>query len=388
MKLSIKITAWIVVCALVLSGCGLLGEEPTATPEASLTEDFNSIINATGVVIPEQWATLSMAGSGLVAEVLVAEGDHVSAGQPLVHLDGQAMAESAVSAAKLELANAQQAMDTLQQNAAVDTSLAQQALANAQQGLIDAQRAMVPFELQKYEDDLDRAHEEMVKTKDRLDEAQQDFEAYAEWDESNSTRKYYEDRLDEAQRKYDEALRVQQELELSQDQAAAALALAQANLTIAQEEYDQRKDGPAADDLTLVQSRLDHANAQLLAAQEALDNLVLRAPFAGVVCNLKAHLGEWLSPGMPVLQLGDLANLRVETTDLNEIDAARVQPGFAAIVTFDALPGVSLNGAIQSVANKSVEGSGLNYTVVILLDEIPDGLRWGMTAFVDIEVEE
>ena len=41
-----------------------------------------------------------------------------------------------------------------------------------------------------------------------------------------------------------------------------------------------------------------------------------------------------------------------------------------------------------SIAPKASEGSGVNYAVVIELDEWPDTLRWGMTAFVDIEVEE
>jgi hypothetical protein len=31
---------------------------------------------------------------------------------------------------------------------------------------------------------------------------------------------------------------------------------------------------------------------------------------------------------------------------------------------------------------------GVNYTVVIKLDKVAPTVRWGMTAFVDIEVEE
>ena len=106
----------------------------------------------------------------------------------------------------------------------------------------------------------------------------------------------------------------------------------------------------------------------------------------GVVCNLDARIGEWVSPGIPIVQLGNLNNLRVETTDLSEIDAARVHPQDTVSVTFDALPDVVVNGTVQSVANKSAEGSGVNYTTVVVLDSIPAGLRWGMTAFIDIEV--
>jgi multidrug efflux pump subunit AcrA (membrane-fusion protein) len=388
MKTYTKLISWMVVLSLILSGCGALGGEATATPEPGQSEDFNAMINATGVVVPEQWATLSVPAQGIVAEVLVAEGDSVVAGQPLLRLDGQAAAEAKVSTAQYELDDAQQALDSLHENAALETALALQTLSSAQQAVIDAERELVRFDLQPYEDDLDRASEAVTTAKDDLKTAQEDFDPYADRDETNETRKNYKNRMDEAQRKYDEALRVEQELILEKDNAAAALTLAQAELSQAQDDYDQRKDGPDPDELALAQSRLDQANAQLLAAQEALKDLELRAPFAGVVCNLQARPGEWLIPGKPVLQLGNLGGLRVETTDLNEIDATRIQPSDTVLVTFDALPGVSVGGTVQRVGYKSAEGSGVNYTVVIQLDQIPDGLRWGMTAFVDIEVKE
>jgi hypothetical protein len=40
---------------------------------------------------------------------------------------------------------------------------------------------------------------------------------------------------------------------------------------------------------------------------------------------------------------------------------------------------------VSRIAPKSTEGAGVNYPVIITLDEIPAALRWGMTAFVDIE---
>ena len=70
----------------------------------------------------------------------------------------------------------------------------------------------------------------------------------------------------------------------------------------------------------------------------------------------------------------------------SQLDAARVHADDVVSITFDALPEVVVNGKVFWVAKKSAEGSGVNYTAVIVLDSIPDGLRWGMTAFVDIEV--
>jgi multidrug resistance efflux pump len=85
--------------------------------------------------------------------------------------------------------------------------------------------------------------------------------------------------------------------------------------------------------------------------------------------------------------LADMDHLQVETTDLNEIDVAQIQVGDVASISFDALPDLLITGVVTSIAPKSSAGSSVNYTVVIELDELPEELRWGMTAFVDIEVE-
>jgi multidrug resistance efflux pump len=125
----------------------------------------------------------------------------------------------------------------------------------------------------------------------------------------------------------------------------------------------------------------------LAAAQETLADLELAAPFAGVVAEVYLNNSEWVAPGSPVLLIADLAHLQVETTDLGEIDVAQIVVGDTAIVTFDALPELVLAGTVVSIAPKAAPGSGVNYPVVLELNEIPAALRWGMTAFVDIELE-
>ncbi|NTU64507.1 MAG: multidrug transporter, partial [Chloroflexi bacterium] len=52
--------------------------------------------------------------------------------------------------------------------------------------------------------------------------------------------------------------------------------------------------------------------------------------------------------------------------------------------TIDALPGVQVEGTIAQIAPKSSKTTGVNYTITIDLAQIPEKLRWGMTALVDI----
>ena len=91
-----------------------------------------------------------------------------------------------------------------------------------------------------------------------------------------------------------------------------------------------------------------------------------------------------MNAGQPIVWLGDLGKLQIETTDLNEKDIAGLKVGDKAMVTFDALPGAQVEGTIAKIAPKSSKTTGVNYTVTIDLAQIPEGLRWGMTALVDI----
>jgi multidrug resistance efflux pump len=67
---------------------------------------------------------------------------------------------------------------------------------------------------------------------------------------------------------------------------------------------------------------------------------------------------------------------------------AQLSVSDAATVTFDALPDLAVEGELVSIAPKSNDGSGVNYKITVSLDDVPEQLRWGMTAFVDVEIAE
>jgi multidrug resistance efflux pump len=213
-----------------------------------------------------------------------------------------------------------------------------------------------------------------------LDKATKAFQPYRNESELNETRKDLKEKMDEAQADYNAAVkRLTYEFALQE---------ALAKLAKAERDYQTLLAGPDPDLVALAEARLENAKAAIAAAEEKLADLEIRALYDGTISEVNVREGEWVSPGMPIIVLADLKNLRVETTDLNEIDVARVKVGDKVNVTFDALPDVKVTGKVTLISPKSSEGSGVNYTVVIELDEIPEALRWGMTAFVDIEVEE
>jgi len=379
---------------LLLAGCDSLPglAEPTPTP-LPVVEDFVPVVSATGKVLPTEFATLSMKTAGVVAEILVGEDDLVSAGQVLARLEGTESLEAAIAATRFEVVSAQQALDALYDDPELALARVQHTIVDAQKTIEDAERRLRNLSQTASQPDIDQAFANMVLAKDELDKAEEDFEPYEDKPEDDLGRANFLSRLAQAQKNYDATVRLYNALtglgdDLDVAEAQSDLALAQAQLASAQREYEILLEGPDPDDVAVAEARLVNAEAQLAAAEAALDDLELLAPFAGTIGDLYIHTGEWVSPGQPVLLLADLSHLRIETTDLNEIDVAQIEIGDTAIVTFDALPDVVVEGAVTRIAPKDSEGSGVNYPVVIELAEIPAGLRWGMTAFVDVEIEE
>ena len=424
----------------ILSACSTTAEE-TVTPEP-VDVNFTPIVSATGEVVPEQEALLSVSAGGVVENVLVEKGDGVRTGQVLVQLEGTEQQLAAISAAGLELANAQYALDALYKdtdliaaqalqsaesaeraledlhNRELQQALALQAVADAQKAVDTTERNTRYLQSPADQADIDAQKAQVVLAKDALDKAKEDFEPYAGKPEDNLTRANYQARLAAAQQVYDAAVRrlnalegtgsevdinvaeadyltaqaslIQAERDLERVMEGpdpGEVALLEAQIEKGYRDYETYSAGPDPDDVALAEARIANAEAQLAAAQAILADLELAAPFDGVVSAVYINPSEWVAPGSPVVLIADLEHLQVETTDLGEIDVAQIVVGDTAIVTFDALPDLVLEGTVVSIAPKAAEGSGVNYPVILAFNEIPPELRWGMTAFVDIELE-
>jgi multidrug efflux pump subunit AcrA (membrane-fusion protein) len=368
------------IAVLLATGCSTKATQATPAGETTPAKDFNPVVSVTGKIVPVKWSNLSVSTSGVIAEVLAEEGQKVEAGQVLIRLEGTESQQAAIAAAKEEVVSAQQALDDLNTNVDVARGEAYRAIADAQEAVRTADRQLfyfnVPATIRAYD-----IFEAVNKTKERVDTARKAWDPYKYEEETiwtNPTRKKIKDALDDAEGDYRVAmLRIQY---------AADLKLAEAKLKQTMDDYEKMKDGPDPNQLALAQARLERAQASLKSAQAALDDLELKAPFAGVLSQLNVRPDEWISPGQTVLLLADLSTLRVETTDLSEIDVAQVSVGAPVTLTFDALPEVSVTGKVARISPKNAEGSGVNYTVYIDMDKTPDKLLWGMTAFADITV--
>jgi len=366
------------VGTLLLAGCSGLGSQATPTEAPEQVEDIQPMVSATGKVVPAQWSRLSFAVPGVVQEVLVREGDLVEEGQVLVQLRGEEDLQAAIALSEFELASAHKGRDDLKQQAEDTRTAALERISAATKAVRDAQYQLDNFTVPSNMTGLGTA-EALELMEQNLDVARAKFEPYKYYPSTNDTREDLKEALDEAQADYNTAVkRLQYETDLE---------VAKIKLADALEDFETWSEGPDPEEIAVAEARLANARAALEAAQAKLDDLALKAPFKGTISDLDVRTGEWVTPGQPVLLIADLENLQIETTDLNEIDAARVNVGDPVTLTFDAFPGTEATGVVNSMAPKSSEGAGVNYTAVILMDEAPALLRWGMTAFADILVE-
>jgi multidrug resistance efflux pump len=382
-----QLSGLLIMSTLLLNGCstGLQTGTPTPDPLAASAE---SVVSVTGVVLPSQWAGLSVEIPGVVEEVLAVDGSQVIEGAVLVRLKGMDQAEAAVSAARLEQADAERALKMLNDNSAGQLAQAQASMASARQAWVKAERDLDKYEETAYLDDVKTAERDVKREGDQLDEAKKKFAKFEDLPETNDDREYYLERLQDQQRDYDEAVRDLTDLQMEKAAVEAASAQAKADYDLAVKQAEERSNGPSASDLAVASARVDGARAQVAAAIANRDRLELKAPFTGILSGLKARAGEYVVPGQVLLSLAGSGPLQVETTDMNEIDVTRVNMGDQADLTFDALPGKVIHGKIIQIANKSSEGAGVNYTVKIELAEVPPELLWGMTAFVDVKVNK
>ena len=372
------------------SGTGSNAAQPTPGAETA-TKPF---ISATGVVLPSRWTMLSIPVSGVVEEVTGKENQTFNKGDVLMRLKGKAAQEAAVSAADVAVLAAQRKLDDLYKNHNVVRAEAQLRLADAVKALDKAEEKRVGKNYQRAGTAiLDQAKADVILAEDEFKKADELWSYYQDRDENDITRAGILSMFSAARLARDKArwnlnylTSLPDDMEVAQ--AEGGLVVAKAALEDAQRQWDKVKNGPDPQDISMLEGELQNTKKQLEAARSALDDMELKAPFTGTTSKINVREGEWVNTGQNAMLLADLTQLQVETTDLNEIDVARIVEGAPVEITFDAIPDVRLQGIVERIAARSTEGSGVNYTVTVSMDNPPEKLRWGMTAFVDIKVEE
>ena len=431
--LGLAVVAWLV------AGCAV-GQAPTPLPSTSdLNIDSPVTVSATGKVVPEERVDLGFSLGGLVQEVTIEEGHEVIAGQVLAKVDDSELL-AAVSQAAASVDSAEAHLAGLQAGASVEEiRSAEAAVQTAKEGVTAAEvaieTAITGVQAAQASLEAAQASAALLKggaTADEIEIARQlveqakalRYSAQAQRDAvggGRGSQGYQNGSYESAEGQVmasENAVTIAElnrrilvrgaraeEIAISEaqvGQAEAALgsaeasekasrqqvAIANAQLRQAESQLALVKASPREQDIRAAEAQVKLANGALESANATLDRCQIEAPFSGVVAWVNLCVGEQVAPGLPVISIGRFDTLRVETTDLDEIDVARVAVGRTVDVTFDALPDLHLEGTVARIALKaSASSGGTSYQVVVSLTETDPRLRWGMTAFVDIEAE-
>ena len=390
-----------------------------------------SSVDSTGAIEPEQTASLSLKTSGTVATVPVKVGNHVKAGDVLMTLD-PASAPTNVIQAQADLSAAKTNLDDLLHPSATTLANAQKAVADAQTALNTAQRT-----LRNTQHPVGQTLTDTVASKklaldtaltnrtlgtvssdsQALVQATSDTniafsryqDAQAKWDTGDhsdrnyklvqATQSAYQQALDKktqlelrinndganqadavktAQKAYDDAVANLNGALLGPDaiklaQAQADAGVAQSNLADAKDKLSHLQNGAKPEDILAAQVRVQ-------VAQSTLDSLKLVAPFDGDVLAINFKPGDPASPSTAAITLADRSKLHVSVS-VDETAVGAIASGNPVTLTLDALPGLALNGNVNSIEpfGQTVQGL-VRYSVRVDLSKIDPRLLLYMTA--------
>jgi HlyD family secretion protein len=139
--------------------------------------------------------------------------------------------------------------------------------------------------------------------------------------------------------------------------------------------------------LARAQVNAARANVDILNSQ--IENMVITAPFDGVISKVFANQGEWAMPGELMVEVLDDSRWRIETRNVGELQIGQIHIGQEVQVSVNAFKNETLNGRVVSVSPVAIVQQGdTTYTLLIELESTDLNLWPGMTAQVEIRIAE
>ena len=127
------------------------------------------------------------------------------------------------------------------------------------------------------------------------------------------------------------------------------------------------------------QSQLDQARAQIIKTEALIAQKLIRAPFAGQLGVRQIELGQYLTPGAPIVTLTDLSTLYVNFT-LPGRQRPEIKVGQQVEVRSDAFPGRVFDAKITTI-EPQISADTRTMQVQATMQNPDDALLPGM--FVD-----
>lgn len=178
------------------------------------------------------------------------------------------------------------------------------------------------------------------------------------------------------------------------DEATAALDVAHRTLEQSKAALDEAVTGYTAEEHHVAEASLAKANAAIATLQAQVGELTVTAPASSQVYQVGTEAGEYVSPGVPLLSLVDLSDVWLRF-DLREDLVKRIKVGDRVAVRIPALGDRQVAVEVRTIATRG-EYAGWRATRATgdfdlrtfevrayPVDKVPE-LRPGMSAYVDL----
>lgn len=390
-----------------------------------------STVNASGRIEPQNEVRVEFGISGVVAEVFVERGQHVTKGMLMARLRTDDL-ELAIRRAEVELARARAQLEQLYEPPdEIDVAAAQAEVARAKAQLEELRAPPNQKELESAQAALTSARANLRRVLKGLDENEITVRAaqlrraeialkQAQWAYDQIS--YRGDvgaspqaaQLEQATIDYgaakanyllatksaDEADIAAAEAQVAQAEAAldklvrgpsqAEQKAAEAQLAQAEAALNRLLRKPSPAELAIAQAVVDAAQIAVEQARVNLASALLVAPIDGVVTESNLKVGENSTAGRAQgVVLSDLSAYYL-TVEVDEMDIGRVREGQKVSVAVDAFPDIRFEGHVAEIAVRpaSTSTSGVvAYRVTIALDNPDTRLLPGLSADATIETE-
>ena len=141
-----------------------------------------------------------------------------------------------------------------------------------------------------------------------------------------------------------------------------------------QEMLDEMKMGGKTESINLKEAQLKNTQALLRNSQNILSGAILKAPFDGIITDIKFEEGDTITTNNVIINIANPNNVEF-TGDVDEVDVLYLKQNLKAIIITDALKDIELDGELFNVASASTASQGVRSFQVKISVIVPENIK-------------
>ena len=367
-----------------------------ATPKldiASLTvpvvsSDVTLRISASGKVVPIQSVNLSPKNSGVLAQLLVEQGDKVEQGQIIARMDDSNL-QAQQSKARANLAQVRAQLAEARAGTRPEEIAQSRARLNqAQAQLNQARTGNRPEEIAQAQAQVEAARARVSLTSSRVQRNRKLASSGAisldALDEVIADDRSAKANLLEVQRRLIDLKSGSRTEEIDQKRAAVAEQ---------EQALQQLRNGSRPEQIDQFEASVAAAQSELKAVQVQLVDTIIRAPFSGIITQKYATVGAFVTPTTSASNTASATSSSIVAVSrglevlaqVPEVDIGQVKQGRIVEIVADAYPNQVFKGKVRLISPEAVvEQNVTSFQVRIILTTGQEQLKSGMN--VDLTI--